>query len=147
MDDFSKNRVNSSQNLQYFFGFILIQTCASWSGDSIARQSPLIHNSINTLTSIGAVLWCYRANGGKAGKDFVDRFFAFSVASFLRVLIFSTIYIGVVGVVMWGLGHPEIKDPTLHQLVYDLLEVPTVVFWFWYVGRHLRDLHQKMIEV
>lgn len=108
-------------------------------------QRPIEEGMQLLFYSAGAY-WCFRANGGASGKQFLERLLAFGVANILRVLVFVRVFIHailIVGVLFLSYLHIQIfKSPEgLWLAISDqLFELPGYLFWFWLIRKNILSI-------
>lgn len=89
--------------------------------------------------AIAGVYFCYKQNGGAAGRGFAERYFSIGWVVAVRIAVVS-VALGCVGsIIVIGIVNPGISDDVGARLV-EIAGYGLMVLAFWRTGVHLADV-------
>ena len=150
--ELKEETVSQSQRFKYFLVFTMLYTTILVVGHYVDRYDitpESVTNSVLTLlvTLIGTI-WCYRANGGRNGHEFIDRSICLGLPIGIRlivVMIFILILYFIVGSIIYGEAFflstkiPNWLDVTIGALIQ--------IAFIWRLAVHLRWIASESPEL
>jgi hypothetical protein len=132
----------------YFIAYFILDALvvATWGTFSFEKELALldgIEAGLYFAVVVGGTVAAYYSNGGRAGKAFLDRYFALAWVLGIRFIITLTPILFVFGYFVWGAeDYPE--QTTWPEVVAYVL---TMVTYYWRLNVHIRDVsHAKPHE-
>jgi len=130
----TKGSFSESDSFKYFLVLSLIGSIPI-PRPPFFSDGKFIHYVLGTIIFLCGIIYCYRKNGGAAGKDFLSRFFSLNLVVFIR---FSPILI-ISGLIIFSDIMKSIID--IYQKAISLSVVYAVsILIFYRIGYHISDI-------
>jgi hypothetical protein len=97
------------------------------------------------VSAVLSVYYCYRRNGGAAGKHFAERYLAIGWVVGLRIGFCAVVAVAVSAVIgaLLGFDFDAISSPGVTRAI-DVAGFGLVLLVYWRMGVHLADVAEKM---
>jgi hypothetical protein len=131
------------ETLPYLIATFLLLTVSEYAPKSLHYN--LFDYLEMTMTVIGflfGTLWLYKKNQAEAGKQFLQRYFSIGWVALTKTIVILMPFMIILLIIASATNINDIDTGTKGWLDNVIVGI-TLLFYYWYVGKHISDIAQK----
>ena len=137
--ELSSGEATSDLSTFYFLGLIALYAVSElYFWDLNVPNQPKYHEVFYDLVLLAGIVICFIANKRHDGRNFLERFIAFSFPAFLRMQIVTFFVLLLLGITVVLAPNLTEGQPVLSSALNFLTDLPANLYWFWFVSAGIR---------
>ena len=137
--ELSSGEATSDLSTFYFLGLIALYAISElYFWDVNVPNQPKYREIFYDLVLLAGVVSCFIVNKKQDGRNFLERFIAFSFPSFLRMQIVTFFVLLLLGITVVLAPNLTEGQPVLSSALSFLADLPAYLYWFWFVSGGIR---------